>query len=388
VAVVEGVMGLFDGFSGNDEAGSTAEMAKWLGLPVLLAVNAASMARSAAALVRGFVGFDDQLTFAGVVFNNLGGMKHLDYLKAAMAAYVHVPLLGGLLRDEGLRIPERHLGLTTVEDRPLTGEQVNRMADWVEFGLDLEGLIERLPNLPEASDILETPIGESNSGGFRVGVARDRAFCFYYPDNLDLLAAAGATVVTFSPLDDNRLPEDLDGIYLGGGYPELYAALLAQNHAMRAAIKACSDAGMPIYGECGGFMYLCRELEDAVGAIHPMCGCFPFRSRMHGRLRTLGYREVKLEKDTLLGRKGECLRGHEFHYSDLVDHSRLSASADTAYRVSDRRDGAARPEGYVTHRTLGSYVHLHFGSRPPCAIAFADACRAYRQTRNRPHETG
>ncbi|MDZ7596711.1 MAG: cobyrinate a,c-diamide synthase [Desulfobacterales bacterium] len=152
VAVVEGVMGLFDGFSGDDEAGSTAQMAKWLNLPVLLVVNAASMARSAAALVQGFENFDERVPFAGVVFNNLGSQGHLDYLKAAMSAYVRMPLLGGLLRDDGLRMTERHLGLTTVEDNPLTAEHVGMLADRIEAGFDLDGLLERLPKLPESAE--------------------------------------------------------------------------------------------------------------------------------------------------------------------------------------------------------------------------------------------
>ncbi len=388
VAVVEGVMGLYDGYSGNDEAGSTAQMAKWLNLPVLLVVNAASMARSAAALVQGFEGFDPQVAFAGVVFNNLGGMGHLDYLKAAMSDYVHMPLVGGILRDGRLRMPERHLGLTTAEDRPLSADQVDRLAGCIEAGLDIDGLLVRLPLLPETGNDQNKDTIAPGPPDVRVGVARDRAFCFYYPDNLDLLAAAGVQAVPFSPLDDEQLPEDLDGLYFGGGYPELYARRLAQNTTMRAAVRGCSFAGMPIYGECGGFMYLCRELEDGAGRIHPMSGCFPFRSRMHAKLRTLGYRQVRLEKDTLLGCKGELLRGHEFHYSGLVESGANASWVPTVYNVLSRKGDRGRPEGYLCNRTLGSYVHLHFGSRPQCARAFADACRAYQKARSLQHATG
>jgi len=389
VAVVEGVMGLFDAFSGDDEAGSTAQMAKWLNLPVLLVVNAASMARSAAALVQGFENFDEQVPFAGVVFNNLGRQGHLEYLKAAISAYVRTPLLGGLLRDEDLRMPERHLGLTTAEDNPLTDDQVGRLADRIEAGMDLDSLLQRLPEMAGHSKVepMDAAAHEKPSA-VRIGVARDRAFCFYYPDNLDLLAAAGVQTVAFSPLTDDRLPEDLDGLYFGGGYPELHAHRLAENQGMRAAIRRCSLAGMPIYGECGGFMYLGRELEDQAGAVHAMCGCFPFRSRMHPRLRTLGYREIRLQVDTLLGRKGDCLRGHEFHYSDLMEGDGAAPPVDTVYTMLPRKGGPGRPEGYLCNRTLGSYIHLHFGSRPECAGAFADACRHYQQTRSSRHETG
>ncbi len=384
VAVVEGVMGLYDGFSGSSEAGSTAQMAKWLKLPVLLVVDAASMARSAAALVQGFERFDPAVKFAGVVFNNLGSTGHLKFLQDAMAAYVRMPLLGGVLRNDKLRMPERHLGLITAEDRPLSRDHLDMLAEKIETGMDLDALLERLPEIhtdAASNPVAETPVPKT----VRLGVARDRAFCFYYPDNFDLLAAAGIEVVPFSPLQDNRLPDGLDGLYFGGGYPELHAEQLAENSEMRAMIHRCSRQGMPIYGECGGFMYLCRELEDRRGKIHPMCGCFPFRSRMHSQLTPLGYREVRLNSDALMGSKGATLRGHEFRYSDLADTGE-PAEAQTIYDVSSRNGGRSE-EGYLVQHTLGSYVHLHFGSRPKSAIAFAEACRAYQQTRPAGHET-
>jgi cobyrinic acid a,c-diamide synthase len=191
--------------------------------------------------------------------------------------------------------------------------------------------------------------------------------------------------VPFSPMDDQRLPTDLDGIYFGGGYPELHAAQLAENNEMRTMIRHCSRQGMPIYGECGGFMYLCRELEDAAGVIYPMCGCFPFRSRMHAGLAALGYREVQLTADTLLGEKGSVLRGHEFHYSDLSDAS-ASVSVDTVYGVGSRTGERRSDEGFLVNQTLGSYIHLHLGSRPEGAQALADACRKYRRTRKKEGE--
>ncbi len=377
VAVVEGVMGLFDGFSGRSEEGSTAQMAKWLGLPVLLVVNAAGMARSAAALLQGFERFDADVTFAGVLFNCLGSDSHLVYLKATMAEYVEMPLLGGILRDERLVMPERHLGLMTAEDLVLSEEERNRLADRIESAIDLDALLASLPEIKGLPE--ERGDGDrQRSPKVRIGVARDRAFCFYYADNIDLLAEAGAEVVTISPLSDQGLPERLDGIYLGGGYPELHAGQLAANDAMRQSIRACSRAGMPIYAECGGFMYLCLEIEDHDGRVHTMCGAFPFRTRMHGRLRRLGYREVRLEADTVIGSKGEVVRGHEFHYSDLVS-TELSEKISTAYAVTGSRGAMAKAEGYQVRRTLGSYVHLHFGSTPACATAFVEECRQYRQ---------
>ena len=250
IAVVEGVMGLYDGYDGSSEAGSTAQMAKWLGLPVLLVVGARAMARSAAALVQGFERFDTGVQFAGVLFNHLGSQRHLGYLKAAMDGHVHMPVLGGLMRDEAIAIPERHLGLVTREDHDLSDENRGRLAVLIEKQLDLEALLQGLPDL-DLQGNASTPRVETRSNAVRIGVARDAAFCFYYPDNLGLLEAAGGQLVFFSPLTDSRLPEGLDGLYFGGGYPELHADALAGNRMLRQEIRQLSQENMPIYGECG-----------------------------------------------------------------------------------------------------------------------------------------
>jgi cobyrinic acid a,c-diamide synthase len=377
VAVVEGVMGLFDGYDGNTEAGSTAQMAKWLGLPVVLVVDARSMARSAAALVMGFENFDPQLSFAGVFFNNLGSRRHLAMLKEALPGSVRMPCLGGLLREEAVRIPERHLGLVTREDHPLDDRQVQRLADLLEENLDIAALI---AGLPEA-DAPPGPSGrppEAATGREKIGVARDSAFCFYYPDNLELLEKHGAQVIFFSPLRDDDLPPGLDGLYFGGGYPELFAERLANNQRMLSRIREQSAAGMPIYAECGGFMFLCADLLDLHGRSFPMAGCFALATRMLPRLKALGYREVELSRDTIIGGQGLSIRGHEFHYSELADPASPPA---TAYRIADRA-GMERPaEGYLVRRTLGSYIHLHFGSAPRAAQSFVDSCRAFRAER-------
>jgi cobyrinic acid a,c-diamide synthase len=381
VAVVEGVMGLFDGVDGNGESGSTAEMAKWLGLPALLVVDARSMARSAAALVQGFERFDPGLRFAGVAFNRVGSERHLAYLREALAGNVRMPCLGGFARDEAVAVPERHLGLVTAEDHPLDGQRIGRLAALVEAGLDVDGLLAALPEIaPGPADAAPPPVPASPP--VRIGVARDRAFCFYYEDNLEMLAGCGAELVAFSPIADRELPPGLDGLYFGGGYPELSAAALAANGSMRAAVRAASTAGMPIYAECGGFMYLCAELVDLAGGRAPMAGCFPFAARMLPRLKALGYREVRLARDTLLGPAGSLLRGHEFHYSELEPHP---GPADSVYAVAARDGSRPAAPGFLARRTLASYVHLHFGSAPAAAAAFVDACRGYRLERT-PHD--
>jgi cobyrinic acid a,c-diamide synthase len=209
-------------------------------------------------------------------------------------------------------------------------------------------------------------------------VAQDNAFCFYYPDNLELLESCGAHLLFFSPMRDKGMPPDLDGMYLGGGYPELFAAPLAANESMRRQIREQSAAGMPIYAECGGFMYLCSELQDHQGRKFPMTGCFPIKTRMLPRLKALGYREVQLTRDTIIGERGVVLRGHEFHYSEMAE---ASSAVETVYRIAGR-DGIERPlEGLMSQRTLGSYIHLHFGSAPKAAKAFVECCQTYHAER-------
>jgi cobyrinic acid a,c-diamide synthase len=371
VAVVEGVMGLFDGYDGASEAGSTAQMAKWLGLPVLLVVDARAMARSAAALVHGFASFDPALNLAGVVFNRIGSAAHLEYLQQALTSLKGVRIFGGLPRDQELAIPERHLGLATAEDHPLDDAYLGGLADWLEANLDLDGLLAVLPPL----DLPEAPAPKAAPQVVRLGVARDRAFCFYYQENLELLESFGAELVPFSPLKDRELPPGLDGIYLGGGYPELYAGGLAANDSLSRAIKAAAAAGLPMYAECGGLMYLAREIRDLEGRVHPMAGVFPFAVRMLPRLKALGYREVTLTAPGLLGPAGTTVRGHEFHYSEIIG---APEGVPCLYRLTPRRGGPAVAEGYGAHNVLASYVHLHFGSNPEAARHLVESCRAYK----------
>lgn len=379
IAVVEGVMGLFDGYDGKSEAGSTAQMAKWLNLPVLLIVDARSMARSAAALVQGFERFDREVTFAGVVFNNLGSQRHWEYLKEALDENVDMPCLGGIIRNESIRLPERHLGLVTREDCPLSTAQIDCLAELLEESLQLDQLLEKLPEISNAIPSPQ-PEGKIPPGRVRIGVARDRAFCFYYPDNLEMLKFCGAELIYFSPVADRSLPENLDGLYLGGGYPELAAGELAENEQMQRQILQKSHAGMPIFSECGGFMYLCREICSTGGERFPMVGCFPFQARMYDRLKSLGYREITLSKPAVIGDTGLRARGHEFHYSEIDTEIELS-DIETVFTVTARA-GLKKPStGYQIRRTLGSYIHLHFGSQPEVGKRFVENCLIYQQER-------
>jgi cobyrinic acid a,c-diamide synthase len=321
--------------------------------------------------VHGFARYDPALSLAGVVLNRIGSPAHLEYLQQALTSLPGVRCFGGLPRDQELAIPERHLGLATAEDHPLDEAYLGRLADRLETHLDLPGLLAALPQLalPEEPALAVAP------PAVRLGVARDRAFCFYYPENLELLANLGAELVPFSPLEDRELPAGLDGIYLGGGYPELYAGQLAANEAMRKALKAGAAGGLPIYAECGGLMYLSKEIMDLEGRTHPMAGIFPFTVRMLPRLKALGYREVTLAADCLLGPPGTTVRGHEFHYSEIVGEP---IGVPRLYRLTPRRGGPAVNEGYSDHHVLASYVHLHFDSNPEVARHLVAGCRAYK----------
>ncbi len=383
VAVVEGVMGLYDGYDGKSDAGSTAQMAKWLGLPVLLVVDAKSMARSAAALVQGFVGFDRELVFVGTVFNNIGSLRHLVYLKEAMESSVETPCLGGIPRAVEIEIPERHLGLYTSHDHPITEEISEQLADLIEANIDIDRLLGLLPEMTSAAPQHNKP-AQTELLPLRVGIPKDNAFCFYYQDNLDLLEANGARLVFFSPLSDDSLPEGLDALYIGGGYPELFAQKLSEHTQLRRQIRESSMAGMPIYAECGGFMYLCEALIDLDGNRYPMAGCFPFTTRMFSRLKALGYREVRLTQDTVLGKTGQVIRGHEFHYSELTAPLK---EIETVYCVSARGRLEGLREGFQVRQSLGSYIHLHFGSCPEAARHFITSCRRYQEERISRSET-
>ncbi|MBM4285717.1 MAG: cobyrinate a,c-diamide synthase [Deltaproteobacteria bacterium] len=370
--VVEGVMGLFDGFAGDTEDGSTAQMAKWVGLPVLLVVDARSMARSVAALVQGFTGFDPDLAFLGLILNRVGGPRHRQYLEAALGQAPGVRSFGALPREADLAIPERHLGLATTEDHPLTDAYLDRLADLLEAHLDLDGLLAAAPavRLPAVE-----PLSPA-SPAVRLGVARDRAFCFYYWENLEYLAYYGAELVFFSPLQDRELPADLHGLYLGGGYPELSAPALADNDSLRRAIREAAAAGLPIYAECGGLMYLSDEIRTTEGRAFPMTGVLPLQVRMLPRLQALGYREVTLAASCLLGPAGARGRGHEFHYSEIVSGADGLARL---YRLTPRTGKEETREGFAVHNVLASYVHLHFAGNPDLARHLVAACREYKR---------
>ena len=376
LSIIEGMMGLFDGSSPIHEQGSTAELAKQLHAPVLLVIDGSAMARSAAAMAAGYARFDPGLSVQGVVFNRVRSEGHYRLLREAVEAETGLAVVGYLRPDASVTIPDRHLGLRTAIEAG-SCDLYDRLAQSAAETIDLarveaiarsaEGWFEEDPVSPPAAGPKET---------VRVGVAYDGGFCFYYQDNLELLAAAGAEIVQFSPLHDAALP-DVDLLYFGGGYPELYGEALAANVSMRAAVKAFSDRGGVIYAECGGLMYLTQAIRDGDGHRYEMVGVFPAEAVMRTSGMTLGYRTVETIRPSLLGPAGTSLRGHEFHYSLLEPKGELAYACVLA-------DAAGKPvgqDGVMVRNTLALYSHQHFRSRPEVVVNLLQSVRQEKAAR-------
>jgi cobyrinic acid a,c-diamide synthase len=368
-SIIEGMMGLFDGSSPVNEIGSTAELAKQLDAPVLLVIDGSAMARSAAAMVSGYAKFDSAVRVVGVLFNRISNEGHYRLLKEAVEQETDVVAVGYLRPDPTVTILERHLGLSiAVEQR--TEELYRRLAKAAVETIDLdrvEALAQLCNELPTAAS---QPVMGNHGRTVRIGLAQDQAFCFYYPDNLELLEAEGAELVKFSPMNDRVLP-DVDMLYLGGGYPELHGELLAGNVGMRMAIRKFAERGGAIYAECGGMMYLTQAIRDLAGTLHEMVGLFPAEAVMQKSSMTLGYRTMTCSRHCILGEAGVMGRGHEFHYSTLVPRGPL----DYACELHDARGDSKGLDGLVTGNTLALYTHVHFASRPQLARALVASVR-------------
>lgn len=374
ICVVEGVMGLFDGVDGGSESGSTAEVAKLLHLPVVLVVDASSVARSVAALVHGFETFDSELKLAGVIFNKVAGQAHYRLLRDALTGGCQAAVLGYLPHDQRVHIPERYLGLFTAGEDLLPGSVLALLAELTENHINLEKLLECTSSFRAPVKDFDTTAGNNA----RVGVARDQAFCFYYDDNLDALRAAGAEIVEFSPVNDSRLPDGLDALYIGGGYPELFAEQLAANSGMLSSVRSFAHEGRPVYAECGGLMYLAEEIATREGRAFPLAGVLPLRVQMTDRLVNFGYTQVFFTSDCLIGRAGEEARGHSFHCSTITS----SRSIEHAYRLRHSMTGREEPDGLRVENVLASYIHLHFLSNARIAATFVSNVQHARRARS------
>ena len=368
VCVVEGVMGVYDGHSSLTEEGSTAQLAKLLDAPVILVADAAKVARSVAAEVLGYQQFDPDLRIAGVILNGVGGPRHLEFCQPQIEETTGLPVLGYLPRREQFVQPERHLGLIPTVEGTVVQEWYDALIAQVEETIDLDAVLRlaATANPPEGAP--QVYPAEPQPRRARIAIALDKAFSFYYQDSLDLLEAWGAELVPFSPLADESLPPQVGGVYIGGGFPEMFARELAENRPMLESVRQALARDLPVYAECGGLMYLGQSLSDLEGADFPMVGAIPVVSSMSNSRLTLGYREVEACADTPLLESGQRIRGHEFHWSVLEE---TPDPGQAVYRVVDQEN---RLEGFRIGSIWASYIHIHLGSAPGLARRFVDSC--------------
>ncbi|MFN3478830.1 MAG: cobyrinate a,c-diamide synthase, partial [Thermodesulfovibrionales bacterium] len=379
ISIIEGVMGFYDGEL------STARLAEVLNLPVILIVDAHGMAESAGAIVKGFMEYKDQNLIKGVIFNRVASERHFIRLKNSVRS---VEVFGYLPRDFKFEIPHRHLGLVVAEENPITSDAIERLADSVLEHIDMK-IIEQSSRTKVGESMnrfknhhfTPSPLHPFTDSPI-IAVAYDKAFCFYYEDNLDLLRRSGAEIVRFSPLYDETIPE-ADAVYIGGGYPELHALGLSKNISMLKAVRDWANSGRPIYAECGGLMYLSRGIYDTNEDFFQMAGVMPIETVMRGERFHLGYREVELKEDCILGKKGNRLKGHEFHYSEIMKQSSPAvAGLKEIYSVRNNHGEFVNAPGYKFKNTFASYIHIHFGSNPAVAGNFINFIRSINGKHN------
>jgi cobyrinic acid a,c-diamide synthase len=378
LAVIEGVMGLYDGLGGDSQLASTAHVAGIIGAPVVLVVNGAGMSLSLAALIRGFRDFDPTVKLKGVIINNINQAAYFQHLKGIIETHTGIKALGYLPSLPEVTFPGRHLGLIPSGEISDLAAKINGLAAQVARTIDLEMLL-AIAREAEAM----APAGLSSEitakfTGVRLAVANDAAFNFYYRDNLDLFEMLGAELVYFSPLADSGLPAGLDGLYLGGGFPEVWAEQLQANAAMRGNIKQAVAAGLPTYAECGGLLYLTAQLQNHAGTVFEMAGALPAKSEMTTSLQHFGYVEIKLTAANVLGKPGGRIRGHEFHYSVTQVDDRVSRTYQVA-KAHQNKGVTTWEDGYQLHNLLAAYPHLHFWSNPAFAERFLARCQRERR---------
>lgn len=376
IAVIEGVMGFYDGYGGRSLEGSTADVSKIIGAPVILVINGEAMSLSAAALVKGFVEFDKNVNVKGIIINNVSGTGHYKLLKEAIEENTGVAVLGYLRPMSELTITSRHLGLVTSAEISDLKEKAGILSRQIQETVDLELLLAISGQAIEINVKNRTP-EIASAKKVKIAVAKDKAFSFYYKDNLELLEMMGAELAFFSPVSDDKLPENIDGLYIGGGYPEIWAEELQNNLSMRKDIKSSVEKGLHTYAECGGLMYLTDSIRAKEDMEFEMVGLIPGKSCMTASLKRFGYVFVKLTEDTILAKKGSEIRAHEFHYSETVVDGRIN----TCFEVSKRKDGSTSQMwdcGFQIYNLLAGYAHMHFWSNPEFARGFIESCAGYR----------
>lgn len=357
ISIMEGVMGFYDGKNPLSDSGSTAEISILTESPVLLIVNCASMARSAAAIVKGFQSLSDQVNIVGVIANRVGSEGHYKLVKAAIEQECEIPVVGYMKREADIEIPERHLGLIPSIERGELTPFFEKLGDLIEETVDLERVLQ-LAEAPPIKTPVDSIFNKRTMKRFKIAIAKDAAFNFYYAENLELLEAYGAELVYFSPLKGETLPVGVNGLYIGGGFPEEFASLLAEQKHVMDSIKTAILDGLPTLAECGGFMYLTQSITTTDGQSYPTVGVIPGEVTMQNKLAALGYRTITGSAGNYLLPDGIEAKGHEFHYSTYQAHS----DHPFAYETVGMR--GKKQEGYIANCLIAGYTHFHFASCP------------------------
>jgi len=375
LSIIEGVMGLFDGRSGNDEFGSTSHLAKITNTPVILVLDTRSIARSAAAIVYGFMNYDPSLNVKGVILNKVASQRHLDNLTDAIKP-LDIEIVGHVMRDEKLKMPERHLGLIPASEMENLDSHLDYIAKELSKTIDYKKILDIASsageyNIPKTKVFSEETKDIYKKYDLKIAYAWDKAFSFYYHDGLDYLKHLGAELVPVSPLNDEKLPKDISGLILGGGFPELFIDELGANKSFIESIKEYHYKKLPIFSECGGFMYLNQYITDFNNKKIKMASLIPGTIEMTKKLVSMGYRKAELMNDCVLGNKGDSLIGHEFHYSKYIS-SNEDNSSPVYFKEQNKYDG------YAKDNLFASYLHFHFAANPEAAKFFLEKCGAFK----------
>jgi cobyrinic acid a,c-diamide synthase len=386
-AVIEGVMGLFDGMSGTRGYGSSADVAKLLQAPVVLVVDAANMSQSIAALVHGFCTYDPDLEVAGVILNRIKSSAQEVLLRDALAQ-LGVPILGALPKEEGIRLPERHLGLVPSQEKSFQKDFWEELNQVITRYIDLEKIeeimlrsVNRGTEIEEESSQINIQVHKERHAtrekSIRLGVAWDEGFTFYYQDALDSAEELGFTIIPFSPLHDQELPKGLDAVYIGGGFPELHLERLSQNHVFLESLRAFSNSGKTIYAECGGYMYLGNSITDFEGRTYPMVGIIPIEAEMTSRLQGMGYRTGVFKSDNFLASKDTLVHGHEFHYSRVSFKTSEDLGASRLPHAFElfKGESSVRMDGFAIKNIVATYLHINFAGHPELLEHWAEWIR-------------
>ncbi len=369
IAVIEGVMGLYDSHDAMDEKGSTAEVAKILKAPVIIIANVERISRTAAAFVLGYKLFDKAVDIKGVILNRVGSEKHAQKARLAVEKLACMEVVGVMPRSESARIPERHLGLVPAYEMKAVEKLFDFLAEFIETYVDVDRILEIANAASELPEVKENALYRPrNNYGVKLGVMRDKAFTFYYEDTLDAFAASGAKLIYINSLRDKKLP-DIDALYIGGGFPEIFADALERNKKLREHIFSFCESGKPVYAECGGLMYLGEKLLNKKNEEYEMVGFLPITTRMQDKFQALGYVRNVVARDNPLSKKNDVLIGHEFHHSKVE----LNGKVKYAYKTMRGRGIDGKRDGILLKNTLASYMHLHVLSYPKMVKNFLDA---------------